>query len=170
MNVYVFLGLLLLAYAFCALVLFVSGLIVKSRALKIVGGIALAPVVAAVLLLVIAVGMGERRSKDPAWVFEQEFLTPPPREVTGLRGHATEMNNGGFAYLSFSAPPEVIDSLISDWMVAASPSDLPRRDRPRSGGALRRFRQPSSTAQSISGRCATDAVAMKSSTMIPLPT
>jgi hypothetical protein len=130
MNVYVFLGLLLLAYAFCALVLFVSGLIVKSRALKIVGGIALAPVVAAVLLLVIAVGMGERRSKDPAWVFEQEFLTPPPREVTGLRGHATEMNNGGFAYLSFSAPPEVIDSLISDWMVAASPSDLARRDRP----------------------------------------
>ena len=64
MNVYVFLG-LLLAYAFCALVLFVSGLIVKSRALKIVGGIALAPVVAAVLLLVIAVGMGERRSLLP---------------------------------------------------------------------------------------------------------
>jgi len=86
--------------------------------------------VAALLLLVIAVGMGERRSKDPAWVFEQEFLTPPPREVTGLRGHATEMNNGRFAYLRFSAPPEVIDSLISDWMAPASPSDLSRTDHP----------------------------------------
>jgi len=130
MNLYVFLGLLPLAYAFCAFVLFISGFIVKSRGLKIVGGIALAPVVAALLLLVIAVGMGERRSKDPAWVFEQEFLTPPPREVTGLRGHATEMNNGRFAYLRFSAPPEVIDSLISDWMAPASPSDLSRTDHP----------------------------------------
>src|SRR6266478_1773640 len=55
---------------------------------------------------------------------------PPPREVTGLRGHATEMNNGGFAYLRFSAPPEVIDSLISDWMAPASPSDLSRTDHP----------------------------------------
>jgi len=44
-------------------VLFISGFIVKSRGLKIVGGIALGPVVAALLLLVIAVGMGERRSK-----------------------------------------------------------------------------------------------------------
>jgi len=127
MGIYMlFGGILFLAYAFCASVLLILGLILKTRWIKIAGGIALAPVVAVVLLLVIAVGMGNRRSKDPAWVFEQEFRTAPPREVTGLRGHATEMNNGGFAYLSFSAPPEVIDSLISDWMVPASPSDLPR--------------------------------------------
>lgn len=126
MNVYLFLGLLFLAFTLCAFLLFIFGFIVKSRALKIVGGIALAPFVVAVVLLVIAVGIGNRHSKNPAWVFEREFRIPPPPEVTGLRGHATEMNNGGFAYLSFSAPPEVIDSLISDWMIPASPIDLPR--------------------------------------------
>jgi len=41
------------------------------------------PVVAALLLLVIAVGMGERRSKD-LLVFEQNSSLLP-REVTGLR-------------------------------------------------------------------------------------
>ena len=126
MNVYVFYGLLLLAFAFCAFVLFILGFIVKSRVLKMVGGIALGPFVAVVLLLVIATGIGNRRSKDPAWVFEKEFRAPPPREVTGLRGYATEMNNSGFAFLRFSAPPEVIDSLVSDWMDPASPGDLPR--------------------------------------------
>jgi len=65
MNVYVFLGLLLLAYAFCAFVLFISGFIVKSRGLKIVAGIALGPVVAALLLLVIAVGMGGAPFEGP---------------------------------------------------------------------------------------------------------
>jgi hypothetical protein len=127
MNVYAFIGLLILAYAICAFVVFVLGLILKSRWISIVGGIALAPVLVAVLWLVIVVKIAEHHSKDPAWVFEKEFLTPPPRGVTALRGNATSMDNGGYVYLSFSAPPEVIDALVSDGMDAASPSDVPLR-------------------------------------------
>jgi hypothetical protein len=80
---------------------------------------------------------GERRSKDPAWVFEQELGTPPPSGVTGLRGLATGINDTGYVYLSFSAPPEVIDALVSDRMDLTSPKDHPllrhpttSRDRP----------------------------------------
>jgi hypothetical protein len=121
MNVYAFVGLLILAYASCAFIVLVVGLILKSRWISIVGGIAL------VLWLVIIVKITEHHSKDPAWVFEKEFLTPPPRGVTALRGNATSMDNGGFVYLSFSAPPEVIGGLVSDRMDAASPSDVPLR-------------------------------------------
>ena len=127
MGIYMlFGGILFLAYKICAVILLAVGLFLESRWMRIAGAIALAPAVAAILWLVLAIRAGEHRSNDPAWVFEQEFLIPPPREVTSLRGHATQMNNGGFVYLEFSAPPEVIDALISDWMVPASPSDLPR--------------------------------------------
>jgi hypothetical protein len=132
MNVYVYIGLLILAYAICAFIVFFLGFVLRSRWLKITGGIALAPVLAAILLLVVGIKMGERRSKDPSWVFEQEFRISPPREVTALRGYATSMNNSGFDYLSFNAPPGVIDSLLFNWMVPASPSDLPRSDPPSS--------------------------------------
>src|SRR6266850_557018 len=113
MGIYMlFAGILFLAYAFCASLLLIIGLIVESRGLKIVGAIA------------------QHHSNDPSWVFEQEFGTPPPREVTALRGHATGMNNTGWVYLSFSAPPEVIDALVSNLMVPTSPKELPLLRRP----------------------------------------
>ena len=127
---FLFPALLFLLCAICGSLLFIVGLILKSRVCKIIGGIALAPVVAVVICLLIFFGIANRRSRDPTWVFEQEFLIPPPHEVTALRGYATEPNNGGFAYLRFSAPPEVIDALVSDWMVPSSPSDL-QRSQPR---------------------------------------
>ena len=131
MGIYMlFAGILFLAYAFCASLLLIIGLIVESRGLKIVGAIALAPVVAIILFFVIVVEIGQHHSNDPSWVFEQEFGTPPPREVTALRGHATGMNNTGWVYLSFSAPPEVIDALVSNLMVPTSPKELPLLRRP----------------------------------------
>jgi hypothetical protein len=125
-------AILLLAYAFCASLLLIIGLITESRGIRIAGAIALAPVVAVVLWLVVIGEKGDRRSKDPAWVFEQEFQTPPPREVTALRGLATGINDTGYVYLSFSAPPEAIDALVSNLMVPTSPKDLPLLRRPPS--------------------------------------
>ena len=124
----IFGAILFLAYTTCAVILLSVGLFIESRWMRIAGAIALAPSVAAILWLALAIRAGEHRSKDPAWVFEEEFRTPPPPGVTGLRGYATQMNNGGWVYLSFSAPPEVIDSLISDWMDPASPGYVPRSE------------------------------------------
>jgi hypothetical protein len=127
MGIYMLFGaILFLVYTVAAVVLLAIGLFLESRKIRIAGCIALAPPVAAIVWLALAMRAGEKRSEDPAWVFEQEFRTPPPPGVTGLRGHATQMNNGGWVYLSFSAPPEVIEALVSDWMAPASPKDLPR--------------------------------------------
>ena len=126
----IFAGILFLAYSFCASLLLIIGLITESRGLRIAGVIAVAPAVAVVLWFMLIAAKGEHRSKDPAWVFEQELGIPPPSGVTGLRGLATEINDTGYVYLGFSAPPEVIDALVSDRMDPTSPKDLPLLRRP----------------------------------------
>jgi hypothetical protein len=166
----IFAGIVFLAYTFCASLLLIIGLIAESRGLRIAGVIELAPAVTVVLWFMHTAEKGEQRSKDPAWVFEQELGTPPPSGVTGLRGLATEINDTGDVYLSFSAPLEVIDALVPNLMDPTSPktfrssaAQLPAEIAPRSGGIPLRFHPRRCTWQGESDIFATRAATLESS-------
>jgi hypothetical protein len=124
-GVAILLGLIVfLGYCFLFVCFLILGVIHKSRPLKLIGAIALAPVVAGILFILGYLTLGSHHAKDPVWVFEKVFEIPPPRGVTGLKGHAF----GPFAlppvFLRFNAPPEVIDMARADWLRPAEESEL----------------------------------------------